>query len=144
MDCSTSPKAYWSLLKMFLINKKIPCIPPLFNNNKFISNFRDKGELFNNFFAQQCTLIGNASEIHARLNIKTTKTLSSIPVTRADIAKIIKNFDPNKAHGHDMISIRMPKLCCESVLPLLELIFKSCVKWYVSFRMEKSKCSSGA
>ena len=90
MDCSISPKAYWSLLKKFPINKKIPCIPPLFHNNKFISNFRDKGELFNNFFAQQCTLIGIVSEIHPRLNIKTTKTLSSIPVTRADNAKIIK------------------------------------------------------
>ena len=130
-------KSFWSI-------KKIPCISPLFHNNTFISNFREKGELFNTFFAQQCNLISNASKIYARLNIKTTKTLSSIPVTRADIAKIIKNFDPNKAHGHDMISIRMPKLCCESVLPLLELIFKSCVKWYVSFRMEKSKCSSGA
>ena len=117
----------------------MPCIPPLFHNDKFISNFTDKGELLNNFFAQQCTLIGNASEIHARLNIKTTRTLSSIPVTRADIAKIIENLDPNKAHGHDMISIRLLKLCCESALPPLELNFKSCLKWYVSLRMEKGK-----
>ena len=56
----------------------------------------------------------------------------------------IKNLDPNKAHGHDMISLQMLKLCCESVLPPLELIFKSCLKWYLSLRIEKSKCSSGA
>ena len=105
MDSSKSPKEYCSLLKTFLINKKIPCIPPVLHNNKFISNFRDKAELFNNFFAQQCSLISNASEIPARLNIKTTQTLLSIPVTRADIAKITKNLDPNKSHGHDMISI---------------------------------------
>ena len=53
LDSSTSPRAYWSLLKTFLINKKIPYIPPLFHNNKFISNFRDKAEQFNNFFGQQ-------------------------------------------------------------------------------------------
>ena len=50
MDSSTSPKAYWSLLKTFLINKKIPCNPPLFQNNKFISNFRDKAENYLIFF----------------------------------------------------------------------------------------------
>ena len=103
-----------------MISKKIPCIPPLFHNNKFISNFKDKAEVFNNFFAQQCTLIDNASEIPARLNI--------IPVTRADIAKMIKNLDLNRAHGHDMISIRMLKLYGDSVLPPLELAFKSCLE----------------
>ena len=80
------------------------------------------------FFAKQFPLIENANEIPAILNIKTTKTLSSIPVSRAGIAKIIKNLDPNKAQGHDMISIRMLKVCDDSVLPPLELIFKSCLK----------------
>ena len=101
----------------------------------FFRNFRDKAELFNNFFAQQRTLIDNASEIPATRNIKSTKTLSSIPVTRADIDKVIKSLDPKKAHGHDMISIRVLKLCGDSVLPSLELIFKSCLE---------SQYSSGA
>ena len=49
MEYSTNPNIYWSLLKTFLINKKIPCIPPLFHNNKFILNFMDKAELLNDF-----------------------------------------------------------------------------------------------
>ena len=32
-----------------------------------------------------------------------------------DNQKIIKYLDPNKAHGHDMISIRMVKLCDASL-----------------------------
>ena len=32
-DIGKSSKAYWSILKSFLISKKIPCIPPLFENN---------------------------------------------------------------------------------------------------------------
>ena len=40
----------------------------------------------------------------------------------------MKNLDPNKAHGHDMISIRMLKTCGESILKPLELIFKSCIE----------------
>ena len=63
----------------------------------------------------------------ASLNIKTTKVISSIPVTRADFAKIIRHLDSNKAHGHDIITIRMLKLCGDPVLPPLELIFKSCL-----------------
>ena len=45
-----------------------------------------------------------------------------------DNQKIIKYLDPNKAHGHDMISIRMVKLCDASFWNLwkaLELIFES-------------------
>ena len=36
LDSKTSPKSYWSILKTFLNNKKIPCIPPLLHNGKFI------------------------------------------------------------------------------------------------------------
>ena len=48
-DPLTSPKKYWSILKTFLNNKKIPYIPPLFHENKFITDFKEKAELFNQF-----------------------------------------------------------------------------------------------
>ena len=48
-DPLTSPKTYWSILKTFLNNKKIPCIPPLFHENKFITELKEKAELFNQF-----------------------------------------------------------------------------------------------
>ena len=37
--------------------------------------------------------------------------LSSVRLSQGHIAKIIQNLDPNKAHGHDNISIRMLKTC---------------------------------
>ena len=51
-DPATSPKSYWSILKTFLNNKKIPCIPPLLHENKFIIDFRKKAEIFNTFFCE--------------------------------------------------------------------------------------------
>ena len=48
-DPLTSPRTYWSTLKTFSINKKIPFIPPFFHENKFI-RLQRKGELFNHFF----------------------------------------------------------------------------------------------
>ena len=51
-DIGKSSKAYWSILKSFLIGKKIPCIPPLFENNEYITDFKKKAELFNSFFCK--------------------------------------------------------------------------------------------
>ena len=52
-------KTNWSLLKIFLNNKKIPLIPPLFHGNRFITDFKEKAELFNSFFSNQCSLLNN-------------------------------------------------------------------------------------
>ena len=42
LDSKTSPKSYWSILKAFLNNKKIPYIPPLLHNGKFITTLRKR------------------------------------------------------------------------------------------------------
>ena len=44
------------------------------------------------------------------------------------ILKKIKNLDPNKSDGHDILSIRIFKLCGESIYKPLNLIFKSCLE----------------
>ena len=46
LDPQTSPKSYWSILKTFLNNKKIPCIPPLLHHDKFIIDFKGKAKIF--------------------------------------------------------------------------------------------------
>ena len=55
LDPSTSPKTCWSILKTFLNNKKIPLIPPIFHDNKFITDFFKKAGIFNSHFSKQCT-----------------------------------------------------------------------------------------
>ena len=123
-------KTYWSLLNRFLNNKKIPLIPPLFHEDKFVTDFKEKAELFNALFAKQCFLIKNSSKLHSHLHYLTDNRLSYVSVSQDDIAKIIQNLDPNKAHGHDNISIRMLKICgCgSSIYKPLEMIFKQCIE----------------
>ena len=101
-------------LKKFLNNKKIPCIPPLLHNDKFMTNFKEMVEIFN-FFAKQCSLVNTNSDLPSVLAKKTHKSLSTIHFTSVDILKIIKNLDPNKALGHDMISIWIIKICDGSI-----------------------------
>ena len=38
-------KTYWTLLKVFLNNCKIPVIPTLFHNNKLVTDFKQKANL---------------------------------------------------------------------------------------------------
>ena len=111
-----------------MLNKKNPCIPPLFHNNKYVTDLKKKAELFNLFFAKQCSKTDNSSELPLNLLKKTDKSISAITFSCNDIATLIKNLDPNKAHGHDMISIRMLKLCGKSICKPLDLIFQSCIK----------------
>ena len=65
LDPATTPKLYWSILKIFLNNKKLPCIPPLLHENKFVIDFRSKAEIFNTFFffAKQYSLINTCSDL---------------------------------------------------------------------------------
>ena len=127
VDPLTSPKTYWSILKTFLNNKKISCIPPLFHENKFITNFKEKAELFNHFFLNHCSLLSNNSVVPTNLPQLTSKCLGSTHFSSSDIAKIIRRLDANKAHGHDMLSIRMIKLCRNTICKPLSITFKDCL-----------------
>ena len=107
MDPDTSAKTYWSILKVLFSNKKIPCILPLFHQGKYVIDFKKKAELFNSFFAKQCSIIQNSSKLLLTLNTKTENSISSITFNHHDIETIIHSLDPNKAHGFNMISIRI-------------------------------------
>ena len=128
LDPKTSQKSYWSILKTFLNNKKIPCIPPLLHQDKFDTDFKEKANIFNNFFANQCCIVSSNRELPVILTRKTHESLSTIDFSTDDILKIIRNLEPNKAHGHDMISIRMNKICDTSICRPLELIFQACLE----------------
>ena len=87
-----SSKAYWSLTKTFLNNKKIPLITPLYHQGGFLTNFKVKTEFFNSFFASQCSLIKNDSKLLSYLNYKTDNRLSTVSFSIDGITKIVQNL----------------------------------------------------
>ena len=97
LDPQTSPKSYWSISKTFLNNKKIPCIPPLLHQDRFIIDFKEKAEMINNFFADQCSILRNKSELPAAFSKNTHESLKTIDFSINCILTIIRNLDPNKA-----------------------------------------------
>ena len=104
-------KPYWSILKAFLNNKKVTIIPPLFLENEFVTDCKKKAEPFNSFFAKQYSLMSKDSKLPSRLHYFTEKRLSICKFSSNNIFDIIQQLDPHKAHSHDMISIRMLKIC---------------------------------
>ena len=120
-----NPKVCWSMLKTLLSDSKIPCIPPLIVDDQFVVDFHKKAEMFNEYFSKQCSIIQNGSSLPNEMETWTNKTLTSIDFSEDDIYKIIKKLDTNNAHGYDMISIRMLKLCRVSICKPLKIIFKN-------------------
>ena len=94
----------------------------------YIIDFKEKAQVLKNFFAKQCTLVENISKLLIDSFKRTNNLLSTISFTIDDITKIINNFNPNKAHGFDMISIHKLKICGDLILKPFELIFKSSIE----------------
>ena len=124
---NTSAKTYWSILKSFYNDSKVPLISPLLVNNKIVSDFTKKANIFNDFFALQRTPLNNSSVLPVKVTFKTHSRFNSIGFEEDDILKIIRNLHIDKAHGHDNISIRMLKICDSVVVEPLSLIFKNCI-----------------
>ena len=126
-DSNTSPKTYWAILNRLLYNKKIPTIPHLLADGKLVSDFCKKANIFNNIFASICTHIDNTSYLPS-FSYRTGGRIKSCHVTENDILAIIKTLDPNIAHGYDNISIRMIKICSQSLTLPLKIIFEHSIK----------------
>ena len=126
-DSNTAPKTYWSILNRFLYNKKIPAIPPLLVDGTFISDFCEKAKLFNNFFASICTPIKNNSTLPP-LTYKTITRINCFHVANKDVLLIINSLDSSIAHGYDNISVKMIKLCNDSITIPLKIIFEESLK----------------
>ena len=86
-----------------------------------------KTELFNHILVNQCSCLSNNSVLPTDLPQLTNKCLDSMHFSSSNIAKIISHSDPNKAHGHHMLSIRMIKICGKSLCKPVSIISNDCL-----------------
>ena len=107
-NSQSNSKLYWSPLKCFLKNKRVSLIPPLFHENKFVSNFLEKAELLIHFFQNS---VQNRSTLLTHVQYLTNNRLSSETFFQDGTAKMIQNLDYGKTVGHYKISIHMLKIC---------------------------------
>ena len=93
---------------------------------KLLQTLNEKPIFLRNVFCLNLILVmPNNSKLPENQTYITETKLSSFNIEDEDICKIIKTLDINKARGHYEVSIRMLKLCDESVKPL-SIILKNC------------------
>ena len=88
----------------------MPVIPALLVNNKFVTDFKAKANIFNDFFSKQCTPVVNGSKLPENQVYLTNSRINSVSFSENLVINIIRNLIVNKTHGHDDISIK--KLKC--------------------------------
>ena len=86
---------------------------------------KTKENIFNDFFAEQCTPLKNNSVLPINQKLLTQSRLVSLGFKKDEILKIIRALNIHKTQGHDDISIRMIKICKKSLLKPLILLFQN-------------------
>ena len=102
-----------------------PLCPNFKNKNQTLSNFKEKANHFNAFFASKCTPVSNNSTLPLVTTPITNASLSSISFNDQDILNTINSLNINKAHGYDDLSIRLLKICDTSIVKPLSIILKN-------------------
>ena len=125
-DSSTGSKCFWTAFNTLVNKNKITNIPPIIKNDKYISNFKEKADVFNRYFSLQCRPL-NTDSLLPNFTPLTASKLDKINFDPKDIVSIINKLNSKKASGHDGISIAMLKLCPIEISKPLSLIFSACL-----------------
>ena len=123
---SSGSNIFWSAVNRLVDNKKNTNIPPLLENDVFVSSFPEKAKIFNEYFAKQCIPLQNDSTLPF-FSKRTMSSLANVDVSHKNISSIINRLNANKAHGHDDISVHMLKFVSDEVSVPLKIIFDKCI-----------------
>ena len=93
-------------------------------HNSYITNCKEKASIFNNFFLSQCTPFVNYSVL-PDIRFHTNSRISSFEINLTEINATITGLNAKKAHGPDLISANMVKLCGQPLCIPLKIIFEN-------------------
>lgn len=124
----TNPRQYWKLVKHFMkSNRGAEIIPPLkttLDSGEEIFSFTDlqKANTLNDYFVSMSTLNDDTTSLPVFV-AKTLNSLNTINIEESEICDVIKVLIVNKAAGHDMISHKMLKMTCDTIVKPLQILF---------------------
>ena len=97
-------------------------------DGKHATDIKTKVNIFNEYFAEQCTFLKNSSVFLINETFWTQSSLTSLDFNEEEILKIIRALSIHKAPGHDDISIRMIKICDKLLSKPWILLFQNSAK----------------
>ena len=125
-DPTTGQKVFWSAYKRLANKKRDTNIPPILEDGKYITNFKEKADLFNTYFANQCKPFDIESTLPPQ-QILTNNSIRLINISKERISSIICKLDSKKANGPDGISAHMLKICSSEIAEPLCMIYQKCL-----------------
>ena len=125
-DPRTGSKKYWTCLKTFLNKNKASLIPPILDHGVFITDIKEKCQLFNSYFKSQCTIVDTSSFLPEFIR-KTELSLEKVSISPNQIKFLLSKLQVKKSHGHDELSASILKLCGDSIVEPLFLIYSNCL-----------------
>ena len=99
---------------------RVPKIPPLLVNNRFILNCSEKAKLFNDFFSKLCTPHSSSCFL-LPLNLLSDKRIYHITVQRGEITSLIPNLNPRS----QQVLMGFLVKCDNSVALPLKIMFRT-------------------
>ena len=93
-----------------------------------MTDIKTKANIFNEYFAEQCTHLEKSSVFPINQRFLTQSRLASLDFNEEEILKIIRALNTHKAHGHDDISVRIIRICDKSLLKPLIVLFQNSAK----------------
>ena len=67
-------------MKTLFNSKKVPVIPTTVVNNKLVTNFKDKANIFNDFLSKQCHPMPNNSTLSSIQSFETSSSEEKIKI----------------------------------------------------------------
>ena len=125
-DPRTSCIKYWTCLKRLLNKNNASIIPSILKDGLFVTDIKEKCSLFNTYFKNQCTVV-DTSSILPFFEKTTNLVFNNIQINPENILILIKKIKTKKAHGHDGISANILKLCDDSIVLPLHIIYTNCL-----------------
>ena len=99
---------YWKTLKSFIKPTLTSSIPPLYDNETYVSDSTEKANLFNKYFVQQTFLDDSASVLPDSTNCS-GPSLDNIVFTQQEVQGILETLQLGKSTGPDNVNNRILK-----------------------------------
>ena len=119
-------KRWWNTVKSFLGRGAFNSIPPMQENNSFVSDSKDKADSFNRFFLSHSNI--DTSQSHLPDTHSYDEKLCSIEVTEQEVLDLLKCIDASKATGPDGIGPKLLKEAGKAIVPSLTKLFNRCLR----------------
>jgi len=121
-------KEWWKLVNTFLHKKGISQdeIPPLQHNGQTYYTDKEKATVLNNFFIEQCTIVGNDDPL-PEVTVHDLE-FNEIVFTPQEVKSAMKTLKRNKATGPDRVHNVLLVIAADVLAQPLTLFFNRCLR----------------